>query len=48
MTWLCLIGKYPSTHSSGAIVAMGIVLLAVGMGVVLLGYWIGKKTESKR
>ena len=48
MTWLCLIGKYPSTHSSGAIVAMGVVLLAAGVGVVLLGYWIGKKTESKR
>ena len=47
MMWLCLIGRYPSTHSSGAIIAMGAVLLAIGVAVVWLGWWIGKKTERK-
>ena len=47
MTWLCLIGKYPSTHSSGAIVAIGIAWLAAGVGVMWLGWWISKKTEPK-
>ena len=47
MTCLCLIGRYPSTHSSGAIVAMGLALLAAGVAVVWLGWWISKKTERK-
>ena len=47
MTWLCLIGKYPSTHSPVAIVAMGMALLAAGVGVVWLGWWISKRTASK-
>ena len=47
MMWLCLIGKYPCTHSSGAIVAMGIALIAAGVGVVWLGWWISKRTAAK-
>lgn len=47
MMCMSLIGKYPSPHSSGAIVALAVMLLAYGVGVVWLGWWIGKKTEHK-
>ena len=45
--WQWLSGRYPTIHSSGELISMAIVLMAAGMGVVMLGYWIGKKTEIK-
>jgi len=47
MTCLCLAGKYPSTYSSGAIIALAVALIAAGVGVVWLGWWISKRTASK-
>jgi hypothetical protein len=47
MMCLCLAGRYPSTHSSGEIVAMSVVLIALGIGLVWFGWWISKKTEHK-
>ena len=47
MLWLGLSGRYPTVYSSGALIAMAIGFIAVGVGVVFLGYWIGKKTERK-
>lgn len=47
MMCLCLAGKYPTTYSPGAIVAIAIALIAAGVGVVWLGWWISKKTEHK-
>lgn len=47
MMCLCLAGKYQSTHSTGEIVTMTAVLLALGVGVMWLGWWIGKKTKHK-
>ena len=47
MMGLCLAGRYQSTHSTGAIIAMAIASIAIGVGVVWLGWWISKKTEHK-
>jgi len=48
MMSMCLMGKYPTTHSSGEVVAMALALIAAGVGVVWLGWWISKKTARKQ
>ena len=40
-------GELPANHSAGTVVAMDVTLLAVGVGTVLIGYLIGKKTARK-
>ena len=40
-------GKYPAVISPQADIALAVGLIAAGVGVVLLGYWIGKKTERQ-
>ena len=40
-------GELPANHSAGTVVAMDVMLLAVGLGTVLIGYLIGKKTAHK-
>jgi hypothetical protein len=47
MMCMCLVGKYQSPHSTGEIIAMTAVLLALGVGLMWLCWWIGKKTEHK-
>ena len=47
MMCLCLAGKYPTTYSTGAIVGIAVGLIAAGVCVVWLGWWISKKTASK-
>ena len=48
MVWLYLIGRYPTAHSSGFIIAKTAILIVVGVGVVFLGYLIGKKTAHEQ
>jgi hypothetical protein len=40
-------GKYPAIISPQADIVLAVGLIAAGVGVVLLGYWIGKKTERR-
>ena len=40
-------GELPIDHSTATVVFMAITLIVAGIAVLLLGYWIGKKTAQK-
>jgi len=40
-------GELPADHSTAVVIAMAAALIAAGVGVLLLGWWIGKKTAHK-
>lgn len=45
--WIWLSGRYVTVFSTGIHIAIAVALIAVGLGVVWIGYRIGKKTEIK-
>ena len=44
----CISGDFPTEHSTIAIIAMAFALVAAGVGILLLGMWIGKRMASKQ
>lgn len=48
MVFMYVSGRYTSTHSTGAIIAMVVLLLALGAGLLVLGWWIDKKNAGKQ
>ena len=40
-------GELPTGHSTATVIAMAAALIAAGIGVLLLGWWISKKTATR-
>lgn len=40
-------GELPAEHSTATVIAMAAALIVAGLGILLLGWWISKKTARK-